>query len=245
VSIELASVVIVPGFPARHGFSTTAMGSMGLTGSPDPKSVLERRQRLAAEVGFDLNLALFAVQVHSASVKTFSRTHPQGAQSVLDTDALGTDLPGQALVTYHADCFPVLFADQRRGVVAAAHAGWRGSLKGVVSQTVQALHLTFGTDPQDLEVLIGPGICGRCYEVGAEVAQPLSAQYGRSERYLAQDAGGRPRLDLASLTRLQLEDAGVPSARIRAAGWCTKEDDRWFSHRAGRPGRFLAAIVAP
>src|SRR5438309_10461997 len=98
------------------------MGSMGLTGSPDPKSVLGRRQQLAAEVGFDLNLALFAVQVHTASVKTFSRTDPPGAQSVLDTDALGTVLPGQALVTYHADCFPVSLADQRRGVVVAAHA---------------------------------------------------------------------------------------------------------------------------
>src|SRR5437868_15093219 len=128
------------------------MGSMGLTGSPDPKSVLERRQRLAAEVGFDLNLALFAVQVHSASVKTFSRTHPQGAQSVLDTDALGTDLPGQALVTYHADCFPVLFADPRRAVVAAAHAGWRRSLQGVETPTGPAVAQNFRDGPQDLEV---------------------------------------------------------------------------------------------
>jgi YfiH family protein len=216
-----------------------------MTGSPDPQTVLERRQRLAAEVGFDLNLALFAVQIHGASVKTFSRSRPQGAQSVLDTDALATDVPGQALVTYHADCVPVLFVDRPRGVVAAAHAGWRGSLKGVVSQTVQALHMTYATDPEDLEVLIGPGICGRCYEVGADVAQPLAARYGRAERYLAQDAGGRPRLDLAALTRLQLEDVGVSSARIHGAGWCTKEEDRWFSHRAGRTGRFLAAIVAP
>ena len=245
MSIELASVITVPGFPARHGFSTTALGSMGLTGSPDPQAVLERRRRLAAEVGFDLNRALFAVQVHSANVKTFRRSRPQGAQSVLDTDALATDVAGQALVTYHADCFPVLFVDQRRGVVAAAHAGWRGSLKGVVSQTVQALHLTYGTGPEDLEVLIGPGICGRCYQVGPEVAQPLTARYARPERYLTPDAGGRSRLDLAALTHLQLEDAGVPPEHVRDAGWCTKEEDRWFSHRAGRPGRFLSAIVAP
>ncbi len=245
MAIELASVVSLPGFPARHGFSTTALGSMGLTGSPDPQTVLARRKRLADEVGFDLTRALFAVQVHGANVKTFTRSRPQGAQSVLDADALATDVPGQALVTYHADCFPVLFVDRQRGVVAAAHAGWRGSLAGVATQTVQALHLTYGTRPDHLEVLLGPGICGRCYQVGPEVVKPLVARYGRPERYLARDPGERSRLDLAALTHMQLEDSGVPPEQVRAAGWCTKEDDRWFSHRAGRPGRFLSVIVAP
>lgn len=245
MALELASVIRVPGFPARHGFSTTALGSMGLTGSPDPRTVVQRRQRLADEVGYDLTRAVYAVQVHGASVKTFSRRQPQGGQSVLDTDALATDVPGQALVTYHADCFPLLFLDQQRGVVAAAHAGWRGCLAGIAMQTVQALHLAYGSRPEELEVLIGPGICGRCYEVGPEVADPLAGRYGRRERYLAPQAGSRSLLDLVALTRLQLEDSNVPADRVREAGWCTREDDRWFSHRGGRPGRFLCAIVAP
>jgi YfiH family protein len=147
-------------------------------------------------------------------------------------------------VTYHADCFPLLFLDRSRGVVAGAHAGWRGSLAGVAIQTLRALHLAYGTAPDQLEVLIGPGICARCYQVGDEVAQQFAARFGREDRYLQRE-GGEVRLDIEGVVRLQLEDDGVPVDRVVSAGWCTREEDRWFSHRGGRPGRFLSVVVAP
>ncbi len=217
---------------------------MGLTGSTDPELVMHRRQQLAEQVGFDLSRALMTVQEHGANVVTFHRRRPEGGQCVFRTDALATDVPGQAIVTYHADCFPLLFLDASRGVVAGAHAGWRGSLPGVATQTVQALHLAYGTAPDQLEVLIGPGICVNCYPVGSEVAHQFAARYGREDRYLQRD-GGDVRLDIEAVTRLQLEDEGVAPAQIRSAGWCTREDERWFSHRGGRLGRFLSVVVAP
>src|SRR5438132_5549959 len=168
--VELATVLSVAGFPARHGFSTMALGSMGLTGAADPEGVIQRRRQLAEQVGFDLDRALMTVQEHGAKVATFHRARPEGGQCVFSTDALATDVPGQAVVTYHADCFPLLFLDGSRGVVAGAHAGWRGSLAGVATQTVQALHLAYGTAPDQLEVLIGPGICADCYQVGQDIA---------------------------------------------------------------------------
>jgi polyphenol oxidase len=237
-------VVTVAGFPARHGFSTRALGSMGLTGATDPELVMQRRQRLADQVGFDLVRALMTVQEHGANVVTFHRRQPEGGQCVFDTDALATDVPGQAIVTYHADCFPLLFFDASRGVVAGAHAGWRGALAGVATQTVQALHLAYGSKPDQLDVLMGPGICARCYQVGNEVAGPLAARYGREDRYLQREAG-EVRLDIAAVVRLQLEDAGVVAGRIQSTDWCTREEDRWFSHRGGRAGRFLSVVVAP
>lgn len=217
---------------------------MGLTGSTDPEVVMQRRQQLADQVGFDLARALMTVQEHGANVLTFHRRRPEGGQCVFSTDALATDDPGQAIVTYHADCFPLLYVDRSRGVVAGAHAGWRGSLAGVATQTVQALHLAYGTAPDQLDVLIGPGICASCYQVGAEVAQQFRARYGREDRYLQTDGGGI-RLDIEGAVRLQLEDEGVAPNRILSAGWCTREQDRWFSHRGGRPGRFLSVVVAP
>ena len=216
---------------------------MGLTGSSEPDLVMRRREELAREVGFDLGQALFTVQEHGVRVRAFRRATAEGGQCMLQTDALATDVPGQALITYHADCFPVLFLDQDRGVVAAAHAGWRGSLLGVASQTVQAMHLAYGSEPEALQVLIGPGICQRCYPVGREVSAQFARRYGREDRYLA-SGGGETLLDLERVIRLQLEDQGVSSARIQSTGWCTREDARWFSHRGGRPGRFLAAVVA-
>ncbi|TMC40788.1 MAG: peptidoglycan editing factor PgeF [Chloroflexi bacterium] len=217
---------------------------MGLTGSTDPELVMQRRQQLADQLGFELDRAVMTVQEHGAQVVTFHRRRPEGGQCVFSTDALATDVPGQAIVTYHADCFPLLFLDGSRGVVAGAHAGWRGSLAGVATQTVQALHLAYGTAPDQLEVLIGPGICARCYLVGGEVAQQFAARYGREDRYLQRE-GADVRLDLEGVVRLQLEDEGVAPSRIRSAGWCTREEERWFSHRGGRPGRFLSVVVAP
>jgi len=242
--VGLDTVLSVAGFPARHGFSTVALGSMGLTGAADPEAVIDRRRQLADQVGFDLDRALMTVQEHGANVATFHRRQPEGGQCVFSTDALATDVPGQAIVTYHADCFPLLFEDANRGVVAGAHAGWRGALAGVASKTAQTLQAAYGSWPGQIDVLIGPGICGHCYQVGDDVAQQFSARYGREDRYLASDRGDI-HLDLEAVLRLQLEDAGVAPERIRAAGWCTREQDRWFSHRGGRVGRFLSVVVAP
>jgi copper oxidase (laccase) domain-containing protein len=69
-------------------------------------------------------------------------------------------------------------------------------------------------------------------------------RYGRQDRYLT-TKGGDHRLDLEAVLRLQLEDVGVAPDRIHGAGWCTREQDRWFSHRGGRVGRFLSVVVAP
>jgi polyphenol oxidase len=242
--VELATVVSVAAFPTRHGFSTVALGSMGLTGAADPEAVIQRRRQLAAQVGFDLDHALMTVQEHGANVAAFHRERPEGGQCVFSTDALATDIPGQAIVTYHADCFPLLFVDTSRGVVAGAHAGWRGTLAGVATKTAQTLQTAYGSWPGQLDVLIGPGICGRCYQVGEEVGQQFAARYGRKDRYLAADHGD-VRLDLEAVLRLQLEDAGLAPDRIRGVGWCTREEDRWFSHRGGRAGRFLSVVVAP
>src|SRR5467141_3182698 len=191
-----------------------ALGSMGLTDSREPDEVMRRRRKLAEQLGFDLDRALMTVQEHGANVVTFHRRRPEGGQCVFDTDALATDVPGQAIVSYHADCFPLLFLDAGRGVVAGAHAGWRGSLAGVATKTVQALHLAYGTEPEQLEVLIGPGICGRCYHVGRDVADQFIARYGRETRYLHTD-GGDVRLDIEAILRLQLEDEGVGPDRIQ------------------------------
>jgi polyphenol oxidase len=236
--------VSVAGFPAKHGFTTTALGSMGLTNSAEPDEVMRRRQELADRLGFDLQQTLMTVQEHGANVVGFHRQQPEGGQCVLSTDGLATDVPGQAIATYHADCYPLLFADPGRGVVAAAHAGWRGALAGVATATVHELRRAYGVKANDVSVLIGPGICVRCYPVGEEIAAQFAARYGEDHLYL-QRSGGEVRLDIAAALRLQLVREGVAAERISSMDACTREQDRWFSHRGGRPGRFLSVIVAP
>src|ERR1700682_192179 len=211
--VELDTVLSVAAFPARHGFSTRALGSMGLTGAADPEAVVRRRRQLAEQVGFDLDQALMTVQEHGATVVTFHRERPEGGQCVFKTDALATNVPRQAVVTYHADCFPLLFADMSRGLVARAH-GRRGALAGVAIETVRALQAAYGASPGQIDVLIGPGICGRCYQVGDEVGKQFSARYGRQDRYLIAGGGGL-QLDLEAVLRLPLEAGGVGPDRIQ------------------------------
>lgn len=216
---------------------------MGLNGSVEPEVVMRRRQAFSATVGFDLGRAALAAQVHGAHVHAFRRDSPmEGGQSVLGADGLATDIPGHALITYHADCYPLLFVDRVKGAVAVAHLGWRGALAGVAGETIRAMSGAYGTDPSDVSVLIGPGICQACYEVGPEVFEAMGRRFGRPDDYL-KERNGRALLDLAALAQLQLKDAGVDRGHILQTGWCTREDDCWFSHRGQRPGRFLAAIV--
>jgi purine-nucleoside/S-methyl-5'-thioadenosine phosphorylase / adenosine deaminase len=218
---------------------------MGLNGSAEPDAVMRRRQVFATTVGFDLGRAALAAQVHGARVRAFRQVESkQGGQSVLGTDALATDVPGQALITYHADCYPLVFTDPTKGVVAMAHLGWRGALAGVAGETIRAMSSAYGTDASQVSVLIGPGICRACYEVGPEVFEPMGQRFGRRDAYL-EERNGRALLDLAALAQLQLQDAGVDPGHILQTEWCTREDERWFSHRGRRPGRFLAAIVIP
>jgi YfiH family protein len=218
---------------------------MGLSGSVEPELVMRRRQTFAAAVGFDLSRAALAAQVHGARVRIFRRAEPmEGGQSVLATDALATDVPGQALITYHADCYPLLFVHRANGAVAIAHLGWRGALAGVAGETIRAMAAAYGSRPTDVTVLIGPGICRACYEVGPEVYEAIRQRYGRPDAYL-EERNGLGLLDLAALAELQLQDAGVLAGHIVRTGWCTREDTRWVSHRGQRPGRFLAAITLP
>src|SRR5438445_517511 len=100
----------------------------------------------------------------------------------------------------------------------------------------------YGRRPDQLQVLIGPGICGRCYEVGPEVVAAFRERFADADRSLT-PRGDRATLDLACALRLQLEGAGVPAGNVSAIPTCTREDSRWFSHRAGRSGRFMSAIV--
>jgi len=159
-------------------------------------------------------------------------------------DALITNAAGVWIGVRTADCIPILIADLRRRAVAAIHAGWRGTLAGVASRTIEAMRRRFATSPEDLAAAIGPGIGPCCYEVGSEVASQFASLF--PER---RDLSGRTRIDLAEANRRQLAAAGVPASQIWTSGMCTCcLSERFFSwrresHRAAR--MVAAALIHP
>jgi YfiH family protein len=170
--------------------------------------------RLADVPALFSNLATLK-QIHSATC-----VPADGRSGVLgEGDALLENTPGSVVAVKTADCIPVLLVDERRRAVAAVHAGWRGTVDGIVGRAVDAMRERFGTDPPDLHAAIGPGIGKCCYEVGPEVAAHFGGQ-------------GRAHIDLAGANRRQLVDSGVTSGKIYASNLCTRcRPDEFHSFR--------------
>lgn len=162
-------------------------------------------------------------------------------------DALVTALPGHTLTVATADCVPVLLADPDAGVIAAAHAGWRGLALGVIPAAVAAMVREHGARPERCRAAIGPCIGAARYRVGSEVRTAFLAA-GVSEGVFrpADDDGSAWLCDLATAARGQLRACGLTADAIGAVGGCTfSEPDRFHSYRrdGDAAGRMLSGIA--
>lgn len=205
-------------------------------GTPSPTEFLARRLARASGVG-EIPIVR-ATQVHGRDSQILRE--PLSAGAAVDAgacDVLATNLPGVALVVQTADCVPILL---RAGdVVAAAHAGWRGSAAGAAGAALDAI-AELGGRPEDVEAWIGPSIGSCCYEVGGEVAARFAGEFAK------RDCKGRFRLDLAAVNRAELESRGVASDRISIHPACTKcGGGRYASYRrdGATAGRMIAMIA--
>ena len=190
-------------------------------------------------------------QVHGAEVRVVdgrsvssARTSASAPPALLEGDALVVAEPGLAVAVWVADCVPVLICDETTRTAAAVHAGWRGTVKGIVGAAIAMLRSRFGADPGDLRMAIGPCIGRCCFEVGDEVGEALLAAFPDAEACIV--PGAKKRIDLVEANRLQAQAAGVRAERIQAAGLCTMcRPDLLESYRRGRgrAGR-MAGIIA-
>ena len=167
-------------------------------------------------------------QIHSADcVVAAGRTGILG-----EGDALLENTPGSVVAIKTADCIPLLLIDEANHAVAAVHAGWRGTVAQIARRAVDAMGARFGASPQNLHAAIGPAIGACCFEVGPEVAE----QFGHE---------GRVHIDLASVNRLQLLEAGVTEQRIYTSKLCTMcnvEEFHSFRRDRERAGRMYAFV---
>lgn len=246
----------------RHAFSERGGGSsqapyaslnLGLHVGDRAELVVDNRRRLADALGARLEDFCFAEQCHGHRIALVGeadrgRGALDAATALPATDALVTDRPGLWLAILVADCVPLVLADPKRGVVALAHAGWRGTVDGIAALTVAAMEESFGCRPADIRAGIGPSIGPKDFEVGPEVAREFRTAFPQ-ERWpelIRKGSGDRSLVDLWRANALQLEAAGLHPDRIEIAGISTASSTgRYFSHRAegGRTGRF-AAVVA-
>lgn len=220
--------------------------NLGRTDDDDPAAVAANFALVRAELGVSRIATLH--QVHSAAVlvvddTTFPADRPggelggsaPGGLSLPIADAMVTTLPGVALCIRAADCVPVLLADSSARVVGAAHAGRVGLAAGVLAATVSAMR---GLGADDITAWIGPHVCGRCYEVPAEMAEAVAAVVPETA---STTRWGTPALDLGAGCEAQLTRMGV---RTTHHGGCTLENELLHSHRRdGEAAGRLGALV--
>jgi YfiH family protein len=228
--------------------------NLGLHVGDDPAAVVTNRSRAAASFGATLGDLVFARQVHGASAAHVTRDDA-GRGTTSEEDALpGTDIvvtsaPDVTLVILVADCVPLALVDPAAHVLAAVHAGWRGTAACAVGAALRAMS-EHGARPERVVAFVGPAVAPERYQVGDEVRDALAAAAGADEPgatvVARPDGPGRWLVDLVAANRHQLLAAGVAPERIFESG-VTTADPALYSDRGARPcGRFglLARLTA-
>jgi hypothetical protein len=241
-----------------HGFSLRTGGvsegpyaslNLGRAVGDDAKVVDENHRLFAETVGYDPACSFEVSQVHGASVHVVGPDDAPGVVRGLSGDALvaPATAPRVAVGVRVADCVPLLLADPVTGAVAAVHAGWRGTVAGVIGAAIAAMERSAGVRAEDLLAAIGPHIRAGAFEVGEDVAAQIAGAAPGSPGVIV---GGydKPHVDLAVVVRAQLAARGVLPEHVDDVGGCTvTEPERFFSFRRDgkRSGRHLGVIATP
>jgi YfiH family protein len=219
--------------------------SLALHTGEEKESIIHNRQKLVRKLQTKSNLHfIVANQTHSDIIRIISEEKTQGWNSTHDAiqecDAMITDKPNIILSILTADCVPILLYDTKKNVVAAIHAGWKGTKAEITYKTVKKMQKFFNSKPEDIIAGIAPSIGSCCYEVGEDVAKhffQISHSFTKKgEKYM---------LDLAYINKIQLLNSGLHTKQIEMSNVCTSCNvEHFFSYRKekGCSGRFMSMI---
>ncbi|MFE6827598.1 peptidoglycan editing factor PgeF [Streptomyces sp. NPDC057690] len=219
------------------GVSAAPYEELNLGGAvgDDPDAVRVNRELAAKSLGLDPGLVVWMNQVHGNDVAEVDGPWTTGL--VPPVDGLVTATRGLALAVLTADCVPVLLADPVAGVVAAAHAGRPGMVKGIVPAAIDAME-SLGAVPSRIVARTGPAVCGRCYEVPEAMRAEVAAVEPAAS---AETSWGTPAVDVIAGVHAQLDRLGVHDRERSPV--CTRESNDHFSYRRDRSTGRLAGYV--
>ena len=187
-------------------------------------------------------------QIHSTRVVVFDGPVKAEVISQGEGDALVTNQKQFLLVVRTADCVPILLVDHKAGVIGAIHAGWRGAVGGIVAKTIETCVEQFGSNVAHMHMAIGPSIGPCCYEIDAQVIEPLQTCYPDWLGVLQETKEGKGMLDLKKLIWHQILASGIPEQQVERIEECTRcRDDLFFSYRreGNVNGTMMSGIMLP
>ncbi len=188
---------------------------------------------------------IFPRQTHSNQVQLVSQ--PTETADLAETDALITNQPNICLCVQTADCVPILLFDPVQQVIAAVHAGWRGTVSKLVSKTIHEMQRSFDTFPEDIIAGIGPSIHLHVYEVGKDVIRAVRENFTEHRNLLKPAmADGKAYFDLWAANKALMVEAGIPEDQVEIMGLCTYSHESLFysARRDGvATGRMVSGIM--
>lgn len=245
--------------PVIHGFSTRLGGvsrgewssmNISFTRGDNEADVKENHERLAAAVGYRTEDLVLTQQVHKTDILRVRKedtgdVYRYPNRRIREIDGLVTDEPGVMLMTFFADCVPLIFYDPIKKAVGNAHSGWRGTVGAMGQKMVERMHEEFGSRPEDILAVIGPSICRNCYEVSDDVIAEFHKAFPWMTGFYEDKGNGHAMLDLWEANRQILLHAGCLEEHIQVSGLCTNcHPNLLFSHRytGGKRGNLCAVI---
>ncbi len=227
-----------------HSLNLSLSESVG----DDPDAVITNRTRFYQIVGVEPEQVAQAQLVHGSHIEIVTDQTPCGTYHKLPkTDGLITNVPGRALFIPVADCAAIAFYDPNQQVIAMIHAGWRGTLQGIIPETVKTMREHFGSSPTDILVGVSPILGKCCYQVRQDLVNIFMEAFpAQVHDFFEPQADDTYLFDIAAVFRWQLLESGVQIDHIEESGICTAcHTDEFYSHRAehGKTGRFAGLIV--
>ena len=220
--------------------------NIGTHRGDDPENVQKNYEILASVLGFDTKCLVLTHQTHTDIVLQVGKDQYGAgltAPQLPECDALITNEPGTALVVFAADCTPILLHDPVTGAVGAAHAGWRGTAKGIAAKTVQAMCHTYGCKPENIRAAIGPNIAQCCFETNRDVPDAMLESLGDDAGTFIRQVGEKYYVNLKEMNALHLNRAGVEHIEISSACTACRPDLFWSHRKVGNTRGSQGAII--
>ncbi len=207
---------------------------------------VESPAAIAGHLGLAKEQTVTAHQIHGNAIRIIESLNATEGSDEAGHDALITGQTGLLIAIATADCVPVLIVDIAQRVIAAVHAGWRGTLKRITKEVVTAMNSRFGSQARNLWVGLGPSAGPCCYEVDEAVLDPLKTEFPKWRSVIRKQGNGKAFLDLRSLNRLQLVEVGIPPQQIHMLDTCTVCcPEKFYSYRreGQKAGRMFSGVV--
>lgn len=233
----------------KGGYSVFPYANNNMSLESSDNQTVNNRLKLSEKIKLPLENFVYQYQTHTKNIELVTACHKGRGitdirHAIQENDAMITSEPEICIVVMAADCVPVFLFDSKKNIIAAIHAGWKGTVQKIVYETVTTMIKEYNSNPADIIAGIGPSIGSCCYEIGNEVVSIISENFTNYKELLIYKSEQQKfHFDLWLSNKLQLIDAGVKSENIEIANICTKcNNNSFYSARCGDKGRFSAGI---